>query len=93
MSSTPYVASKSQDGTAAQWAPVGRVERIREGYRELCVSCDPAFVELRVERVNPGAPLQQRLLCRMNSCWPSGFSPCHDEDFQPIAGHLPLMVT
>jgi hypothetical protein len=73
---------------------IGYVPRyLAREVRELCALCDPAFVELRVERVNGGAPLQQRLLCRMNSCWPSGFSPCHDEDFQPIVGHLPLMAT
>lgn len=52
--------------------------------RLLCGTCHPDFIEIRVERVNKSAPLQQRLLCRMNSCWPQGFDPCGDEQFQPI---------
>jgi hypothetical protein len=51
---------------------------------KLLTNCDPDFVSVRVERVNRDAPLQQRLLCRMNACWPEEFSPCSDEAFQPI---------
>lgn len=50
--------------------------------------CDPDFIRLEVERLNPDAPLQQRLLCRMNACWPDEFRPCSSEDFQPIASGL-----
>jgi hypothetical protein len=35
--------------------------------------------------VNRDAPLQQRLLCRMQSCWPDDFQPCSGHEFQPIA--------
>ena len=52
--------------------------------RLLCSKCHPEIIDLRVERLNPAAPLQQRVLCRMNSCWPAGFSPCAGEDFRPI---------
>lgn len=56
----------------------------------LCAQCQPDFIELRVERVNVGAPLQQRVLCRMNACWPDGFRPCSREEFEPIvAAPLP----
>jgi hypothetical protein len=37
-----------------------------------------------VERVNKDAPLEQRLLCRMEASWPPGFRPCNDETFVPI---------
>ncbi len=37
-----------------------------------------------VERVNKDAPLEQRLLCRMEASWPPGFLPCSDEAFVPI---------
>ncbi len=50
----------------------------------LCTECHPDFVDLRVERVNPGAPLQMRLLCRMKACWPENFRPCASDEFQPI---------
>ena len=38
-----------------------------------------------VERVNQDpAPTQQRLLCRVESCWPEGFEPCSQPVYQPI---------
>jgi HIRAN domain len=43
-----------------------------------------SFAEIRVERLNPGAPMQMRVLCRMNACWPDHFRPCEDDVFQPI---------
>lgn len=46
--------------------------------------CGADFVELFVERVNLDAPLQNRVLCRMRSCWPQGFQPCSSEVFRPI---------
>ena len=42
------------------------------------------FAEISVERVNPGAPLQMRVLCCMNACWPENFGPCEDKVFQPL---------
>ncbi len=51
---------------------------------KLLVECNLDFVSVRVERVNRDAPLQQRLLCRMNACWPNGFKPCSDPAFLPI---------
>jgi hypothetical protein len=46
--------------------------------------CDPDFINVSVARVNRDAPLQQRVLCKMWACWPDGFLPCSDEEFQPI---------
>jgi hypothetical protein len=43
-----------------------------------------SFAEMTVDRVNLGAPMQMRVLCRMNACWPENFRPCEDEMFQPI---------
>jgi hypothetical protein len=51
--------------------------------------CDPEFIKILVQRVNPNAPLQQRLLCRMHACWPDGFQPCSGEAFQPIPEGMP----
>jgi hypothetical protein len=48
-----------------------------------------SFSELVVEQVNRDAPLQQRLLCCMRSCWPMGFQPCSGEDFLPIPMNVP----
>lgn len=46
--------------------------------------CHPDFIQVFAHRVNKDAPLQQRLLCRTQSCWPDGFQPCSGEAFQPI---------
>lgn len=51
----------------------------------IIAGCDPSVIEVRAVRVNRDAPLQQRLLCEMHSCWPENFTPCSDEDFQPLA--------
>lgn len=64
---------------------VGYVPRYlaRDVWR-IASGCDPNFISVSVARVNRDAPLQQRLLCRMRACWPDGFVPCSDEEFQPI---------
>jgi hypothetical protein len=51
--------------------------------------CSPDFIHVFVHRVNREAPLQQRLLCRMQSCWPRDFQPCSGDEFQPIAAGVP----
>ncbi len=58
--------------------------------RELCLQCNPDFVTLTVERVNRDAPLQHRLLCRMNACWPNEFRPCSGEEFRPMVDIEPM---
>ncbi len=52
---------------------------------ELFRSCAVDFLHVRVVRVNPAAPLQNRVLCQLRACWPEGFRPCSTEDFQPLA--------
>lgn len=56
---------------------------------ELMWQCEPEFIELRVNRVNRDAPLQQRVLCEMRSCWPDDFQPCSGEQFQSIPTSIP----
>lgn len=64
---------------------IGYVPRyLSRDVRYLYETCGPDFAQLHVERVNLSAPLQQRVLCRMNACWPDAFDPCGGEDFQPI---------
>lgn len=46
--------------------------------------CHPDFIRVYVHRVNLDAPLQQRLLCRMQANWPADFKPCSGDEFQPI---------
>lgn len=75
--------------------PIGYVPRyLASDVRELCHACGADSVEAVVERVNPAAPLQQRVLCRFSSCWPEDFTPCSGEAFQPIVGgsHLTGLI-
>ncbi len=47
-------------------------------------------IDLQVARINPSAPLQMRMLCRLSAPWPAGFAPCTAPEFQPIvAGNAP----
>ncbi|ALL65775.1 HIRAN domain [Paraburkholderia caribensis MBA4] len=49
----------------------------------------PVDVEVRVQRVNPDAPLSMRLLCSVSAPWPEDFVPFeNDADFAPMT-HLP----
>lgn len=69
------------------------VQKLRLGYVprylardvRVLVACNgmPA-IDLRVGRVNRGAPLQMRLLCTLQTSWPQGFSPCGGSEFQPV---------
>ena len=69
---------------------IGYVPRyLARDVRTLLAEC--AFIEVKIDRVNPGAPRQQRVLCRMNACWPDGFRPCDDAAFQPIVTHSPSL--
>lgn len=45
-----------------------------------------ASVSVFVARVNPApAPLQQRMLCRLEACWPPEFRPFCDAHYRPIS--------
>jgi len=68
---------------------IGYVPRyLAQDAKELYEKCEPGFVQLNVERLNAGAPLQQRVLCRMHARWPNDFRPCSREEFQPIVADL-----
>ena len=56
---------------------------------KIMMECSLDAISVSVHRVNPDAPLQQRLLCRMQSCWPDDFQPCSGEEFQPIPQGVP----
>jgi hypothetical protein len=56
---------------------------------KLFQECEPEFIKIFVHRVNRDAPLQQRLLRRMQACWPEGFEPCSGEEFHPIPESVP----
>lgn len=74
------------------WFVVGYMpDYLLEDAFEWDKSC--GYIELFVEKVNPmPAPVQQRLLCRMESCWPDGFKPFSTRRYQPLSAD-PLPVT
>jgi hypothetical protein len=64
---------------------VGYVPRFFALDVRTCIqSIEPASVRLRVVRVNPDAPLQFRLLCRLTTPWPSGFESFSGPEFEPL---------
>jgi hypothetical protein len=68
---------------------IGYVPRyLASDVRQLLSQCDPEFIELTIDRLNSDAPLQQRVLCRMRSCWPDEFKPCQGEEFHPIPAEM-----
>ena len=42
-------------------------------------------IKVTVEQVNKDAPLQYRLLCKLESPWPTNFAPCMRDKYQPLA--------
>lgn len=64
---------------------IGYVPRFFAKDVRICIQAtEPSQVSLRVARVNPDAPLQLRLLCRLITPWPKGFEPCSGPEFEPL---------
>lgn len=42
-------------------------------------------VKVSVEQVNPNAPLQYRVLCKLKTHWPASFMPCSNDQFKSLA--------
>lgn len=53
-------------------------------FTQLIQRVGPGEVHVQVERVNPEAPIQYRVLCKLSAPWPAGFSPCESGPFQPL---------
>ena len=52
---------------------------------QLIKSTGPDQVKVTVEQVNPEAPIQYRLLCRLVAPWPANLSPCTEKEFAALA--------
>ena len=48
----------------------------------------PEAVTVVVERINPDAPIQYRLNCRLSAPWSAHFQPCADDEFHPVTVNL-----
>jgi hypothetical protein len=76
--------------TEAERTQIGYVPRyMANDVWHLVQKCEVDFIHLVVERVNLDAPTQNRVLCRMQACWPDGFQPCSKEEFLPIPASVP----
>lgn len=65
---------------------VGYCPRYYSGeFSRLLESVSPDRVHVSVAQVNPDAPMQLRLLCKLSAPWPANFSPCSMDQFQPLA--------
>ena len=74
------LALRTEEGTVVGYMPAYLIDDTRE-LLETCLLC-----EVYVDRINPlPAPIQQRLLCRLESCWPPGFAPYSTPRYQPLA--------
>jgi len=45
---------------------------------------DKENVKVTIEKVNPEAPIQYRLLCKLTTSWPEGFLPFDDEEYSLV---------
>ena len=82
----PYaVALRSDDRIIVGYVP----RYLAQDVWALFNACGSEFLNVFVYRLNRDAPLQQRLLCRVEACWPENFKPCNGEAFQPIPQEVP----
>lgn len=54
-------------------------------FTRLIEAVKPDKVKVVVEQVNPDAPSQLRLLCKLTSPWPANFLPCSRDEFVALA--------
>lgn len=65
---------------------VGYCPRFYSGdFSRLLTSVGAENVHVSVEQINPDAPAQLRLLCKLVAPWPAEFSACAMDQYQPLA--------
>lgn len=63
-------------------------------FTQLVKQVGASDVLVTVERVNPQAPAQYRVLCKLSAPWPAGFAPCESGQYKPIVDQtLPIMLS
>jgi len=58
-------------------------------FSQLLEKAGPEDVSVTAERVNPDAPSELRLLCKIVAPWPRKFAPCSKGLFEPISKFTP----
>lgn len=65
---------------------VGYLPRyLAQDFSELASGCGSGFVRFDVKRLNSDAPLQFRVLCDLQACWPAEYVPFQGEAFEPVS--------
>lgn len=65
---------------------VGYCPRYYSGdFTRLLTAVGQENVRVTVEQINPDAPAQLRLLCKLSAPWPAEFSACAMDQYQPLA--------
>lgn len=64
---------------------VGYLPRyLAQDFSELSAGCGVEYVSFEVNRLNSDAPLQFRVLCDLQACWPDEYVPFRTPAFEPI---------
>ncbi len=65
---------------------IGYVPRYYSGEFSYLLGVNEAdAVKVSVVRLNENAPMQYRVLCKLQSPWPSNFMPCSNDEFKVLA--------
>jgi hypothetical protein len=72
--------------TTDEYQPIGWVPDYLVGHvQDMLSACEPDAVRLTVEHVNAeDSPRHMRVLCHLSTCWPTGYRPFAEPEFQPI---------
>lgn len=47
------------------------------------------WIRITIQQVNsPPSPVQQRILCRVNSCWPANFKPFNSDEYEHLVSNF-----
>jgi hypothetical protein len=65
---------------------------LSQDFQELLTKNNVDEIIVSVKKVNKDAPLNFRLLCKIEAPWPVDFRPCGQEDFEPYENALNLTV-
>ncbi len=59
---------------------------LTQDFHDILELCGAENVVVSIKAVNRDAPLQYLLLCEATGCWPDGFQPCADPEYEMISG-------
>jgi HIRAN domain len=81
----PFDADALALRTASPAVMVGYCPRYLNRDFRVLLQADAHATCVHVERINCDAPLQLRLMCKIQAPWPEHFQPCSGEDYEVLA--------